>query len=115
MTLYSNKLDFDWGNGSPGEGFPVNSFSVRWTRKASFDAGTYRFRLLAGSGARLLIDNVVVLDAWNQTSVVEHSVDVTLTRGTHKIVVEYFHRRDKARVYLKLKNFRQAPSPPWHS
>lgn len=103
MTRYSEKLDFNWGSKSPDPSFPPNSFSVRWTRKASFDKATYRFRLLAGSGARLYIDGVLVLDAWTQDKVEERTVDVDMTKGTHKVVVEYYHRKGEARVYLKWK------------
>jgi hypothetical protein len=103
MIRYSDKLDFNWGKKSPDPSFPFNSFSVRWSRKASFDAATYRFSLLAGSGARLYVDDVLVLNAWNQSKVEEHTVDLEMTKGTHKIVVEYFHRSGNARVYLKWK------------
>jgi Ig-like domain from next to BRCA1 gene/PA14 domain len=102
MTQYSQNVDFDWGSKSPNASFPPNSFSIRWTRKMSFNAGTYRFRVLAGSGARLYVDGVLVLDAWHQTAVTQHSVDLDLTKGTHRVVLEYYHRTGRARVYLKI-------------
>lgn len=102
MTRYSDKIDYSWGSSSPDpDHFPPNSFSVRWKRSLTVKEGTYRFRLYASSGARLIVDSVVVIDAWSQSTVQEHTVDLDLAKGTHKIVVEYFHRTGKARVYLK--------------
>jgi len=43
-------IDFDWGLGGPASNFPSDNFSVRWTRSAQFDAGTYRFHAVMDDG-----------------------------------------------------------------
>jgi hypothetical protein len=102
VTKYSDTLNFNWGKGSPDSAhLPANGYSARFTRKTDFRAATYRFRLLADNGARLIVDGTVVLDIWTQSSVTEHTVDLDMTKGNHKIVVEYYHRTGNGRVYLK--------------
>jgi len=45
-------VNFDWGEGSPGEGIPADGFSVRWTGEQWVSAGEYAYLLLADDGAR---------------------------------------------------------------
>jgi hypothetical protein len=100
LTRTDSVIDFNWGRGSPASGIPVDDFSIRWTGKASFDAGSYRFHLWVDDGARLLLDGQKILDGWEDGSARELTVDAGLAKGTHTIVLEYYERTYDARVRL---------------
>ena len=95
-------LDFDWGSGSPDErcAVPADGFSARWTRSVLFAAGTYRFTIAAGGGARLWIDETVAVDRWNEQSAHETTALVTLSEGIHAIRLDYFEERGDAAAHL---------------
>jgi hypothetical protein len=83
-------LNFNWGANAPANGVPANNFSARWTRKVHFESGTYRFQVSMDDGARLWIDDRLVLDAWTNGSVRVKTADVTLSTGNHNVRVDYF-------------------------
>jgi hypothetical protein len=95
-----NTLDFDWGRGSPDRNLPSNNFSVRWTRSVYFDAATYRFRVLVDDGARLFVDDHLVIDAWSEGSTRERTGDIYLGSGNHTVRLEYFEATGDARIRL---------------
>ncbi len=90
-------LDFDWGNGGPGAGMPTDNFSARWTRSAAFEANLYRFHVLIDDGARVWIDNQLIIDEWRDGQTRERTADYTPTLGNHNLRVEYFERGGNAR------------------
>lgn len=100
LTRTDTLIDFDWGRKAPAAGLPTDDFSVRWTGKASFDDSAYRFRVWVDDGARLLVDGDVVLDAWEDGSARELTVDIGLAKGTHSVVLEYYEHAYDARVRL---------------
>ena len=62
-------VDFDWGEASPAPGqVPADGFSARWTRTLPFVEGPYRFSVTANDGAHVLVDNQVLIEAWNGSS-----------------------------------------------
>jgi len=91
-------IDFNWGAGSFAAGMPADGFSARWTRVASFDAATYRFHVVMDDGARLWVDDTLVIDGWQDGGVREETAEVTLTAGTHLLRVEYYERGGDAQV-----------------
>ena len=83
------EINFGWGYDSPGPGVNADGFSVRWTRTMSFDQGTYTFFVTHDDGARLWVDDILVLDQWNSCCRTD-TVQVSLTAGTHSIRMEMF-------------------------
>jgi PA14 domain len=83
-------IDFNWEDSSPSAGCNVrdDSFSVRWTGTPSFNRGVHRFTLTAKGGVKLLIDGQLKIDQWAPNNQ-KHSVDVELTPGPHKVVLEF--------------------------
>lgn len=93
-------INFNWGPASPGPGVPADNFSVRWSRSQHFSAGAYRFRVLVDDGARLWIDDKLVIDRWRTGPPKAYTADVTLTRGNHHLRLEYFDHIYDAQVHL---------------
>jgi hypothetical protein len=101
-------VDFDWGAGAPSSGLPTDDFSVRWTRQAYLEGGTYRFYALSDDGVRLWVDGQRLIDKWRDQGPTEHSKEVALTRGAHSLKVEYYEHVGGARIHVWWK---KAPSP----
>lgn len=89
-------LSFDWGNLSPDPALPVDGFSVKWTRPAQFQTGTYRFKLAVDDGARVYVDNTLVIDEWRVGSLRTVSRDAPLSAGSHSLRVEMFEQTGQA-------------------
>jgi len=94
-------IDFDWKEGAPVAGVPADNFSVRWTGSGTFDAAVYRFYVLVDDGARLWIDDQLVIDAWQDGSAREISTDVGLAKATHTLRLEYYEHTRQARIRLR--------------
>jgi hypothetical protein len=101
LVRNDGRLDFSWGWGSPAAGLPNDGFSARWTRTAHFEAATYRFYLLVDDGARLYVDNRLILDAWNDGAMREVRKDLLLTRGAHDLRAEYYEQAGEASIRVR--------------
>ncbi|MDI7276259.1 MAG: PA14 domain-containing protein [Anaerolineae bacterium] len=107
-------VNFAWGTGSPGSPVNVDNFSVRWTNWVSFSAGTYRFTLRVDDGARLYIDEVLVLDRWVPQPATTYTVDRTLSAGYHSLRLEYFEAGGDAVAQLSWSTGGTPPAyPDW--
>ncbi|WP_433619221.1 PA14 domain-containing protein [Dactylosporangium sp. CA-139114] len=90
LTRNDDVVAFNWGEGSPAPGIPVDGFSARWTKTESLAAGTYRLTVTADDGIRVLVDGAVKINGWVDQSPTTYTADVTLTAGQHTIVIEYY-------------------------
>ena len=102
-------ISFDWGLGSPDTRIPVDNFSIRWTRTMNFPAGTYRFYARVDDGARLWIDNNLVIDQWVEGSARTFTTDVYLTDGPHYFRMEYFEATRYAMALLSWERVENYP------
>jgi hypothetical protein len=102
LTRMDPTIQFFWGSsGSPDPMIPPDNFSARWTGTIPFAAtGTYLFSLTTDDGARLWVDNVIVIDKWFDQSATTYQANVSLGAGTHQIRVEYYERVGDATVAL---------------
>jgi hypothetical protein len=96
------EIDFNWKDDAPSSSLPANNFSVRWTRQLKFDAATYRFSILVDDGARLWVDDRLVIDEWDEGSARTVSVDLAMSKGKHDLQLEFFEEAGRARIYLDL-------------
>jgi glucose/arabinose dehydrogenase len=87
---------------APLEGFGADPFSVRWTGELRIDAaGEYRLITSSDDGARLWVDDQLVIDAWTPAHTVrDDEKKLNLKAGRHKIKVEYYDNTGPA--FLKL-------------
>jgi len=93
------KIDFNWGNGAPAAGLPADNFSVRWTRKLHFTAGTYRFTVKVDDGARLWVDGQLIVDQWHD-GIGTYTGDLYLAEGQHTVRMEMYERTGGAQAHL---------------
>ena len=92
LTRNDLVIFFNWGEGRADSSLGVDHFSARWQRTLNFDAGIYRFNIEVDDGFRLYIDNVLILDEWEEGAARTYTVDVPLSTGLHTIQVDYFER-----------------------
>jgi hypothetical protein len=85
-------INFNWVGDSPSTacGVPADNFSTRWTRTASFSAGTYRFSMTTDDGMRLKVDGQTIIDKWFDQGPTTYTADLALGAGNHTVVVEYY-------------------------
>jgi hypothetical protein len=100
LTRNDVAVSFDWGQGAPANGLPVDGFSVRWTRTLKYDAGVYRFSLRSDDGVRLWIDGILQMDEWHNSSGQTYARDVQLSAGNHAFTIEYFENTGYALIYF---------------
>ncbi len=96
-------VDFNWGTGSPDEAIPANDFSARWTRALDFAAGRYRFFLEMDDGARLYVDNELLIDNFVDGPARTLTAERTLSGGLHSVRVEYYERAEQALVRFRFE------------
>lgn len=101
LTRYDGRLAFDWGNGGPGGGVPNDGFSVRWTIDTWFETGTYRFSYRSDDGIRIWVDDVQVVDDWRDRQATWSLVDRAISRGVHRVRVEYYEHGGSAIVQVE--------------
>ncbi len=85
-------IDNNWGSGGPGNGVGSDDFSVRWTGRFNFAAGSYVFTVRADDGIRVWVDGASVINAWRDQAPTTYQATVPLTAGTHEVRVEYYER-----------------------
>lgn len=119
----SAALNFHWGLAAPDSRLPADGFSVRWTRTFAFRGGMYRLNLTVDDGARIWVDDTLVLDVWKVQSETTYVVDVPIRAGNHTLTVEYFDEAGPATLQFTFKWIGAAPVEPpppvgeadWHA
>jgi len=106
FAAVTNSVNFSWGtgvpviNGVPVPGAPNDNFSVRFVTTTFFTAGNYRFTVQVDDGARLYVDGVLLINAWQaglglRTLQADYNFTVD---GNHTITVEMFDTIDNATI-----------------
>jgi hypothetical protein len=93
-------VDFAFSPGqSPAPQVPSENWSARWTRDWNFDEGNYRFHVVVDDGARLWVDDILIIDAWQDGAARELTANLYL-RGQVPIRLEYYNHLGSARIRL---------------
>jgi hypothetical protein len=96
------ELAFDWGAGAPDPALLPDGFSARWVRRLAFPGMTHRFVVQADGGARVFVDDVLLIDLWQDDGVLATaSASIDLTPGEHTVRVEYFDQAGNAAIALR--------------
>jgi hypothetical protein len=97
-------IDFNWGFQSPAPGIPPDSFTARWTgRIMPTRSDTYSFLVTAAGGARVWLDDQLILDFWFEHAESElASAALYLTAGSvHTLRVDYFETTGVASIRVQ--------------
>ena len=101
LARIDQNLNFNWRNQAPGPGMPKDGFSAAWTRNENFKTtDNYQFTLTFDNGARLFIDNTLIINEWRNAGVRSMVVNHSLTKGQHTIRVEYYHPSGNGQISL---------------
>lgn len=111
LVREDENIDFDWGGGAPGIGVNADNFAVRWVRTVDFPAGIYRFRVRLDDGARLWVNNQLLLDQWRLQEDSTYLVEMTLPGGAVSLTLEYFDAGGAARIRLWWERVDQPTAP----
>ncbi|BCX04376.1 MAG: hypothetical protein KatS3mg053_2314 [Candidatus Roseilinea sp.] len=104
QNLPGPPLNVNWGTGAPGPGVPRNNWSAIFTSSANFPTtDNYQFTLSVDGGARVFVDDVLVINQWFSAGLRTVTADVSLTAGLHNLRVEYYKSGASARVLLNWK------------
>jgi hypothetical protein len=94
-------LDFNWQFGAPDPRLPADNFSARWTRTFNGVPGQYRLHLTSDDGARLYINDQLVIDNWGVQAFRTRSADYWFG-GPANLRIEYFEATGVASLRLDI-------------
>ncbi len=96
-----------WSDGFPGHPELIEWFAVQASSRITVPtAGTYRFKLNADDGAKLYIDDNLVIDNDGLHAQIAVNGSITLSAGDHELVMEYFQG---PRYHIALELFWRTP------
>lgn len=105
-------IAFDWNDGSPApDRLAPDSFSARWTQTVALPAGQYRFTVTADDGVRLWVNDVLLIDAWQQQSATTFAREISLTGDGTALRLDYYEAGGQAEVTLDWQRLHAAPPP----
>jgi hypothetical protein len=113
LVINERSLDFNWGYGAPATGMPADDFSARWTRTVNLETGVYYLYAQADDGVRLWLDEVLLIDHWQESAAQTYSVEQPLSKGNHNIRVEYFEKTGQAMIKVWWELLPATPTPTY--
>lgn len=95
--------EVDGNDRSHGDRFRGNNFSVTWrTYLPIAETGTFIFNVLCDDGARLTIDEQVVLDLWYDHPILERRKQVELAAGWHEVLIEWYEKSGQCAIRVDM-------------
>jgi beta-N-acetylglucosaminidase/RNase P/RNase MRP subunit p29 len=92
----SNRVNFNWGSGSPHSKIPVDNFSVQSLKKIS-GGSNYFVHTYADDGIRVNVGNTTIFNRWsNSAGQFNQGLITGLTSGEHVVKVDYYEAGGKA-------------------
>lgn len=115
-TRIDDRIDYDFGTDAPDPLLPRDHFSIRWNGLLHPPAaGRYTIIITANTGARLWLNDKLLLDAPDLTHLRKGSaVMVELPEGFHPLRLEFWDGGGTARIKLSWippNNGREQPIP----
>ncbi len=99
-THHTPWIGFEWGTDSPLPGVRNEYFSARWTTKMHLGADNYRFCAMSDDGARIWVDDELVLDEWHGNNGTAYCGTCWVDTGDHDVKVEYYEHGGEALIYV---------------
>jgi N-acetylmuramoyl-L-alanine amidase len=96
-------VNFDWAAGAPSSTMQPETFSARWTGEVEPRySQTYTFHTTTDDGVRLWVNNVLLIDKWQDQGATEWSGSIALTAGVKApIRMDYFENGGAASARLE--------------
>ncbi|UCG55978.1 MAG: hypothetical protein JSU70_14030 [Phycisphaerales bacterium] len=111
LDRMDEQIDFNWGDGSPDPTLQAGNFSVRWVGELEVAfSETYTFYVNTDDGARLWVNDVLVIGVWtNRRAATEAKGTIDLIGGQkYPLVMEYYDSGSPAVAQLLW----ESPSTP---
>lgn len=110
VTRSESQINYNWGAGSPVPGrIPPERFAARWTSTLPLPAGRYRFTVTVDDGARLWVNDQLLIDEWAVQSRQAFQADVTVTGNALPVRLDYFENTGQAAIQLAWTRLDQPP------
>jgi glucose/arabinose dehydrogenase len=100
FTACEGAINKNWGKGGPGNGIGNDNFSIRWTGRFTFPAGSRTFTTVSDDGVRLYVDGVLIINRWNDHLAATNTATRTMTAGDHDVKVEYYEHTGGAVIQV---------------
>ena len=102
VTRIDPRVDFNWAAGSPAPGIGTDGWSARWTGQVEAEvSGPHTFFLRSEGGARLWINDVLVVDDWTDHTARVSQGTINLQGGQrYAMRLEYRNPKGPASVRL---------------
>ncbi|MBG0853645.1 hypothetical protein I2W78_17775 [Streptomyces spinoverrucosus] len=90
----------NWGTKAPASGLPKDGFAVRWSVTRDFGSGgPFTFTASAQDGIRVYLDGELKVNLWKNVSrTVTKTVNLTISKGSHSLRVDYVNWTGAANV-----------------
>lgn len=89
LQRYEENINHDWGHSGPLVQPEENQFSAKWQGQFDFDGGEYRFIVQGDDSIRVWVDNVLIIDRWDNSGSLNLVEGVIVNQGRHSVIVEY--------------------------
>lgn len=80
-------------HGAPIPELNEDHFSISWSQDLPLEPGRYRFAVTADDGARLWVNDQLVIDAWQEQSATTYTVEVNVPGGLTPVYLEYYENK----------------------
>ncbi|WP_176694419.1 PA14 domain-containing protein [Paraliobacillus sp. PM-2] len=101
------KIDFNWGLGSPHISVPVDDFSVRYQKKFNLSSSKkYLVNAEADNAVRIYVDDELVIDKWN-SSVHSFKELMEIPKGEHIVRVEHYEKTIDSKLKVEFTEVNQ--------
>jgi endoglucanase len=103
LTRTDPTIDFNWAGGSPAPGVvPADQFSARWEGEVEARSNeVYTFYVTHDDGARLWVDDQLIIDNWTDHAAIEDSGSIPLQLGQrYSIRLEFYENGGDATASL---------------
>ncbi len=95
----------NWGGGSPDGSINPDGFVARFTKTDTFVGGPVRFSFTADDGVRVYLDDVLIMERWNNDFGLPSTEIIDVSAGEHTIVVEYYEDSGFAYLFFDYEDF----------
>lgn len=102
VSRQESTVNYTWGEAGPAAGVSADNFSARWTGRVIVPkTGTYTFYAGSDDGARLWVNNKLLIDDWKEHAFKQNKATIRFKSGDRpNIKLEYFERNGDAAVKL---------------